>query len=103
MTYKLISNKEVINNYGHDETTAYLLLGTPSYHTHVLWSNIGTLGNGAILRHPCSRVPAIPDLRVIALMTAPVALAAARHPRPCSAPEEDTDLDRGWAVAHVND
>ena len=34
------------------------MVNTPNYRTRVLWSNIGTLGNGADLRYPCSRVPA---------------------------------------------
>ena len=60
MTYEVTSNKDVINNYGHGETTAYLLLETPSYPALVLWSNIGTLGKGVNLGYPCSRVPAHP-------------------------------------------
>lgn len=52
------------------------------------------------------------DLRVIALMTSPAALAAgcaapapgaARAPRARPAPEEDAELDRAWAAPHVND
>ena len=32
---------------------------TPNQHTSVLWSLNGTLGNGPVLRYPCSRVPAV--------------------------------------------
>ena len=53
----------------------------------------------------------IPDLRVIAQMTSPAALAAAtgraapapRAQRVRPAPEEEAELDRAWATAHVND
>ena len=45
----------------------------------------------------------IPDLRVIARMTDPAALATARRPRPRLPPEEDAELYRAWAAAHVND
>ena len=45
----------------------------------------------------------IPALQIIVLMTAPAALAAARRLRPRLPPEEDAELDRAWAAAHVND
>ena len=58
----------------------------------------GTKGRGVV----------IPDLRIIAEMTAPHILAAAQNPpaqRPTrlARPEEDEELERRWAAAHFAD